>query len=109
MVVLLLKAFRAVTIAPGRESGYCRVRPLTGAHGPPNERPLTGTRTAMNAPVDVDLKTLATTLPLEDLDPSDPRIYYEDVWQPFFERFRREAPVHRVLRRSHILLVDRRL
>jgi len=50
----------------------------------------------MNAPVDVDLKTRATTLKLEDLDPSDPRIYYEDVWQPYFERFRREAPVHRV-------------
>src|SRR3954453_4519511 len=53
-------------------------------------------RTTMNAPVDVDLKTRAHTLPLEDLDPSDPRIFYEDVWQPYFERFRREAPVHRV-------------
>ena len=50
----------------------------------------------MNAPVDVDLKARAHTLPLEELDPSDPRIYYEDVWQPYFERFRREAPVHRV-------------
>lgn len=50
----------------------------------------------MNAPVDVDLKALAHTLPLEDLDPSDPRIFYEDAWQPYFERFRREAPVHRV-------------
>ena len=50
----------------------------------------------MNAPVDVDLKALAYNSRLEDLDPSDPRIYYEDVWQPYFERFRREAPVHRV-------------
>src|ERR1700733_5300632 len=50
----------------------------------------------MNAPVDVDLKALANTIPLEDLDPSDPRIFYEDAWQPYFERFRREAPVHRV-------------
>ncbi|MDR3533580.1 MAG: cytochrome P450 [Rhodopila sp.] len=50
----------------------------------------------MNAPVDIDLKARATSLPLEDLDPSDPRIYYEDVWQPYFERLRREAPVHRV-------------
>ena len=50
----------------------------------------------MNAPVDIDLKTRATSLPLEQLDPSDPRIYYEDVWQPYFERLRREAPVHRV-------------
>jgi cytochrome P450 len=50
----------------------------------------------MNAPVDLDLKARATALPLEDLDPSDPRIYYEDAWQPYFERLRREAPVHRV-------------
>ena len=50
----------------------------------------------MNAPIDMDLKSRASTLPLEDLDPSDPRIYYEDAWQPYFERLRREAPVHRV-------------
>ncbi len=50
----------------------------------------------MNAPVDIDLKARATSVPLEDLDPSDPRIYYEDAWQPYFERLRREAPVHRV-------------
>src|SRR6202451_2675244 len=50
----------------------------------------------MNAPVDVDLKSRAYSTPLEDLDPSDPRIFYEDAWQPYFERFRREAPVHRV-------------
>ena len=50
----------------------------------------------MNAPVDMDLKARATSLPLENLDPSDPRIYYEDAWQPYFERLRREAPVHYV-------------
>ncbi len=50
----------------------------------------------MNAPVDVDLRTLANTVPLENFDPSDPRIYYEDAWQPWFERHRREAPIHRV-------------
>ena len=50
----------------------------------------------MNAPVDVDLRVLANTVALEDFDPSDPRIYYEDAWQPWFERHRREAPVHRV-------------
>src|ERR1700690_2349394 len=48
----------------------------------------------MNAPVDVDLKARANTIPLEELDPSDPQIYYEDAWQPYFERFRRESPVH---------------
>ena len=50
----------------------------------------------MNAPVDVDLKARALNTPLDDLDPSDPQIYYEDAWQPYFERFRKEAPVHRV-------------
>lgn len=50
----------------------------------------------MNAPVDVDLRTLANTVALEDFDPSDPRIYFEDAWQPWFERHRREAPIHRV-------------
>ena len=50
----------------------------------------------MNAPVNVDPNTHAYTVPLEQLDPSDPQIYYDDVWQPYFERLRREAPVHRV-------------
>ena len=50
----------------------------------------------MNAPVDIDLRTLANTVAMEDFDPSDPRIYYEDAWQPWFERHRREAPIHRV-------------
>jgi cytochrome P450 len=50
----------------------------------------------MNAPVNVDPRTHAYALPLDQLDPSDPRLYYDDVWQPYFERLRREAPVHRV-------------
>jgi cytochrome P450 len=50
----------------------------------------------MNAPVDIDLKARATTLPIDQIDPSDPRIFHEDVWQPYFERLRREAPVHYV-------------
>ncbi len=50
----------------------------------------------MNAPVDVDLRTLANTVPLDQFDPSDPRIFYEDAWQPWFERHRREAPIHYV-------------
>jgi len=50
----------------------------------------------MNASVDVDLRALANTVSMENFDPSDPRIYFEDVWQPWFERHRREAPIHRV-------------
>ena len=50
----------------------------------------------MNAPVDIDLRTLANTVPMEDFDPSNPRIFSEDVWQPWFERHRREAPIHYV-------------
>jgi len=40
----------------------------------------------MNAPIDAGLKTLANTVAMEDFDPSDPRIYHEDAWQPWFER-----------------------
>jgi cytochrome P450 len=34
------------------------------------------------------------SLPLEDIDVSDPQIYQDDTWYPYFERLRREAPVH---------------
>ncbi|WP_149538888.1 cytochrome P450 [Siccirubricoccus phaeus] len=37
---------------------------------------------------------LAATTPLEELDVSDPALYRDDVWQPYFARLRREAPVH---------------
>jgi cytochrome P450 len=50
----------------------------------------------MNAPVNVDPRTHVYALPLDQIDPSDPQIYYDDVWQPYFERLRRESPVHRV-------------
>jgi cytochrome P450 len=48
----------------------------------------------MNAPVDIDHKALAYSLPLDKLDLSDPRFYYDDIWQPYFERHRRDAPVN---------------
>ncbi len=48
----------------------------------------------MNAPVDLDHRALAYSLPLDKFDVSDPRLYYDDVWQPYFERLRREDPVH---------------
>ena len=32
--------------------------------------------------------------PLEQLDVSDSRLYQQDAWRPYFERLRREDPVH---------------
>ncbi|HVC59282.1 MAG TPA: cytochrome P450 [Acetobacteraceae bacterium] len=48
----------------------------------------------MNAPVNVDPKAHAWSLPLDKIDVSDPQLYYDDAWQPYFERLRREDPVH---------------
>ena len=48
----------------------------------------------MNAPVNFDPRTHAWSLPLDKLDLSDPQLYYDDVWQPYFERHRKEAPVN---------------
>ena len=36
----------------------------------------------------------AHSIPLEQLDVSDPSIYEHDCWQPYFARLRAEAPVH---------------
>ena len=33
-------------------------------------------------------------IPLDQIDVSDPTIYQNDCWQPFFKRLRSEAPVH---------------
>ncbi|EAQ98148.1 cytochrome P450 [Congregibacter litoralis] len=35
-------------------------------------------------------------LALEDIDVSDSRIYQQDAWRPYFERLRKEDPVHYV-------------
>src|SRR6185312_11000866 len=51
-------------------------------------------RTAMNAPVNIDPRAHAWSLPLDKLDLSDPQLYYDDAWQPYFERHRKEAPVN---------------
>ncbi|HEY4042255.1 MAG TPA: cytochrome P450, partial [Rhodopila sp.] len=50
----------------------------------------------MNAPVSFDHHTYAATLPLDRIDVSDPQLYFDDVWQPYFERLRRDDPVHYV-------------
>jgi cytochrome P450 len=47
----------------------------------------------MNAPVNMGD---ADTLPLGRFDVSDPALYQTDSWQPYFERLRREDPVHYV-------------
>jgi cytochrome P450 len=36
----------------------------------------------------------AFTMPIEEIDPTDPELYFTDTWRPYFERLRRDAPVH---------------
>ncbi len=48
----------------------------------------------MNAPVHFDPLSDANTLPLDAIDVSNPKLYQDDIWHPYFERLRREAPVH---------------
>jgi cytochrome P450 len=48
----------------------------------------------MNAPVHFDPTSDAWSLPLDQIDVSDPKLYQDDVHYPYFERLRREEPVH---------------
>ena len=48
----------------------------------------------MNAPTAVDHAALAESMPLEDINVSDPKPYQQDVWEHYFRRLRRDAPVH---------------
>ncbi|MCO6417808.1 cytochrome P450 [Siccirubricoccus sp. KC 17139] len=48
----------------------------------------------MNAPVNLNHAEIAATTPLDKLDVSDPALFRDDVWHPYFARLRREAPVH---------------
>ncbi|HEY1933280.1 MAG TPA: cytochrome P450 [Acetobacteraceae bacterium] len=48
----------------------------------------------MNAPVHFDPGSDAYAMPLDAIDVSNPKLYQDDVWHPYFERLRREAPVH---------------
>src|ERR1700733_12242461 len=48
----------------------------------------------MNAPVHFDPTEDAHSLSLDAIDVSNPKLYQDDVWYPYFERLRREAPVH---------------
>ena len=49
---------------------------------------------AATAPDTIDHAALAETMPLAEIDVSRPSLYQQDVWQPYFRRLRREAPVH---------------
>ncbi len=48
----------------------------------------------MNAPVNFDPIADAASTPLDKIDVSDPRLYRDDIWEPYFARLRREEPVH---------------
>lgn len=48
----------------------------------------------MNALVHSDPHAAAYAIPLERIDVSDPHLYQDDTWRPYFERLRREDPVH---------------
>ena len=48
----------------------------------------------MNAPVSIDPARDAYATPLDQIDVSDPRLFQDDVYYPYFERLRREDPVH---------------
>jgi len=48
----------------------------------------------MNALVACDPVADAESLPLDQIDVSDPRLYQNHIWQPYFARLRREDPVH---------------
>jgi cytochrome P450 len=42
-----------------------------------------------------DAERHAASLPLHAIDVSDPHLFQNDVWSPYFARLRREDPVHR--------------
>jgi cytochrome P450 len=48
----------------------------------------------MNAPTGPASASHADWMPLDQIDVSDPRLYQEDIHYPYFERLRRDAPVH---------------
>ena len=48
----------------------------------------------MNAPVSMEPLGNPWTMPIEQIDVSDPRIFQDDVWPDWFARLRRDDPVH---------------
>jgi len=47
----------------------------------------------MNAALDCS-RANVFAMPLDAIDVSDPKLYANDTWRPYFERLRREDPVH---------------
>jgi cytochrome P450 len=47
----------------------------------------------MNAALLAEHRDRVAAMPLSALDPANPQLFQLDVWQPYFERLRREAPV----------------
>ena len=45
---------------------------------------------SLDAPTELDVGNLA----LDDIDVSDPQLYQDDTWYPYFARLRRDDPVH---------------
>lgn len=41
-----------------------------------------------------DLAAAAWSVPLDEIDVSDPNLYQQDCWHPYFARLRQEDPVH---------------
>ena len=48
----------------------------------------------MNEHAAIDHAKLAESMPIEDINVSDPKLYQQDVWMHYFDRLRRDAPVH---------------
>jgi cytochrome P450 len=48
----------------------------------------------MNAPVDVDPLGDPWTMPIDQIDVADARLFQDDVWPDWFARLRRDDPVH---------------
>jgi cytochrome P450 len=50
----------------------------------------------MSPPLDDAVHSAANNISLDAIDVSDPQIYQDDTWYPYFARLRREDPVHYV-------------
>jgi cytochrome P450 len=50
----------------------------------------------MSPPLDDAVQSSANSVSLDAIDVSDPQIYQDDTWYPYFARLRREDPVHYV-------------
>jgi|AP95_1055475.scaffolds.fasta_scaffold00207_8 cytochrome P450 len=48
----------------------------------------------MNTSEELEVNSDVNKVPLEEIDVSRPELYLNDTWQPWFERLRKEAPVH---------------